>query len=1038
MSLSTPFIARPIGTTLLTIAVGLAGLIGYFVLPVSPLPQVDFPTIQVNANLPGASPDTMASSVATPLERQFGRIAGISEMTSTSQLGSTSITMQFDLNRNIDAAGRDVLAAINAARGQLPPNLPSNPWYRKTNPADAPILQLALTSDVLPKPQMYDLASSIIQQKIAQVPGVGQVFVGGGALPAVRIDVNPTVLNAYGFTLEDVRNFLATANTNQPKGFIVGAQQAWAVNTSDQLFKAAPYRPLVMAYRKSGTVRLSDIATVSDSVEDLRNAGYSNGKPAVLVIINRQPGANIIETVDAIKALLPTLRASIPPTINLAIVQDRTTTIRGSVNDVELTMAISIALVILVVFAFLRSVRSTLIPTVAVPVSLLGTFGVMYLFGYSLDNLSLMALTIATGFVVDDAIVVIENITRHLETGATPLAAALKGASEIGFTVVSISVSLVAVFIPILLMGGIVGRLFREFAVTLSTAIFVSMLVSLTATPMMCAKLLKSHDQERHGRMYRASEYAFDRILAGYAAALRWVLRHQLAVLGVALVTMAATVYLYVLIPKGFFPQQDVGRLSGTIVADQDTSFQAMERRVKQFSDAVRSDPAVDGVMVYVGGGMGGGSPVNTARMNVNLKDPSVRKLNVDQVIARLRGKLSRIAGATLYLQADQDLRVGGRRSNAQYQFTLQGDSAKALNDWAPQVFAKLRTLPMLADVNSDQQTHGLQASLVIDRDTASRMGVTSKAIDDTLYDAFGQRFVSTMFTQLNQYHVVLEVEPRYWDNPSGLHDIFVNGGKGAEVPLSAMTRYAANTGALQVNHQGQFPSVTISFNLPPGVALGDAVNAIDVAEREIGLPPGIRGSFAGTAQAYQDSLASEPILIAAALITVYIVLGVLYESCIHPITILSTLPSAGVGALVALMVFHTELSVIALIGIILLVGIVKKNAIMMIDFALEAERRDGLAPAEAIYRACLLRFRPITMTTMAAMLGGLPLALGGGMGSEMRRPLGIAIVGGLLFSQMLTLFTTPVVYLYLDRLRRWRESVSLPWQRAVRGSATS
>ena len=1039
MSLSTPFIARPIGTTLLTIALGLAGLIGYFVLPVSSLPQVDFPTIQVNATLPGASPDTMASSVATPLERQFGRIAGVSEMTSTSQLGSTSITMQFDLNRNIDAAGRDVLASINAARGQLPQNLPSNPWYRKTNPADAPILQLALTSDVVEKPRMYDLASSIIQQKIAQVPGVGQVFVGGGALPAVRVDVNPTVLNAYGLTLEDIRGYLGTANTNQPKGFIAGTAQTWAVNTSDQLFKAAPYRSLVLGFHRGGALRLSDIATVSDSVEDVRNAGYSNSKPAVLVIINRQPGANIIHTVDAIKALFPTLRASIPPTINLTIVQDRTTTIRGSVRDVELTMGISITLVILVVFIFLRSVRSTLIPTVAVPVSLLGTCGIMYLFGYSLDNLSLMALTIATGFVVDDAIVVIENITRHLEAGARPVEAALRGASEIGFTVVSISMSLVAVFIPILLMGGIVGRLFREFAVTLATAIFVSMFVSLTATPMMCATLLKSHDEERHGWLYRASERAFDRILAGYGAALRWVLRHQAATLAVAIATMAATIYLYVRIPKGFFPQQDVGRLSGTIVADQDTSFQAMERRVKQFSDVVQADPAVEGVMVYLGGGMGGGSPINTARMNVNLKDLQIRKLDVDQVIARLRGKLGRLPGATLYFQADQDLRIGGRRANAQYQYTLQGDNVKTLNDWAPQVYAKLRTLPDLADVNSDQQTHGLQASLVIDRDTASRLGVTSKAIDDTLYDAFGQRFVSTMFTQLNQYHVVLETEPRYWDSPDGLRSVYVKSASGTEIPLSAITHYEPTTGALQVNHQGQFPSVTISFNLPAGVALGNAVTAIETAERDIGLPPGIRGSFAGTAQAYQDSLASEPILIAAALVTVYIVLGVLYESCIHPITILSTLPSAGVGALLALMAFHTDLSVIALIGIILLVGIVKKNAIMMIDFALEAERKDGKTPQEAIYHACLLRFRPITMTTMAAMLGGLPLAIGFGMGAELRRPLGIAIVGGLLFSQMLTLFTTPVVYLYLDRLRiSWRSFRGRRRPRTVRWSSAT
>jgi multidrug efflux pump len=1021
VSLSAPFIARPIGTTLLTIAVGLAGVIAYLFLPVSALPQVDFPTIQVNAALPGASPDTMASSVATPLERQFGRIAGITEMTSTSQLGSTQITMQFDLNRNIDAAGRDVLAAINAARGQLPPNLPSNPSYKKTNPADSPILLLSMTSDVVEKPTIYDLASSIVQQKIAQVPGVGQVNVGGGALPAVRVDVNPTALSSYGLGLDDVRNFLGTANTVEPKGVITGASQAWTLNTSDQLFNAAPYRSLVLSYRNGAALHLSDIARVFDSVEDVRNAGYANSKPAVLLFINRQPGANIIETVDRIKALLPSIRASIPPTVHLDILQDRTTTIRASVRDVELTMLISIALVILVVFAFLRSVPSTLIPSIAVPVSLLGTFGIMYLFGYSLDNLSLMALTIATGFVVDDAIVVVENITRHLELGAPPLEAAMAGAKEIGFTVVSISISLVAVFIPILLMGGIVGRLFREFAVTLSAAIFVSMLVSLTTTPMMCALLLKSHDEERHGAIYRANECAFDWILARYATALSWVLRRQPLTLATALLATAATIYLYVLIPKGFFPQQDVGRLQGTIIADQDTSFQAMNQHLIHFIDVLRQDPAVDTVLAFVGGGGGGGAPLNNARMNVNLTSLSERKLSVDQVMARLRGKLAQIPGATLYFQADQDLRIGGRRSNAQYQYTLQADSIKALNDWAPQVFNKLRTLPDIVDVNSDQQTQGLQATLVIDRETASRLGITPQTIDDTLYDAFGQRFVSTIFTALNQYHVVLEVDPKFWQNPDSLKYIFVRARGGSEVPLSAFTHYVADTGPLQVNHQGQSPAVTISFNLPPGAALGPAVNAIEAAERDIGLPPGIHGSFAGTAQAYQDSLASEPILIAAALITVYIVLGVLYESCIHPITILSTLPSAGVGALVALMLFHTDLSVIALIGIILLVGIVKKNAIMMIDFALAAQRNEGKSPEEAIYQACLQRFRPITMTTMAALLGGLPLAIGFGMGSELRRPLGIAIVGGLLFSQMLTLFTTPVVYLYLDRFRlRW------------------
>jgi multidrug efflux pump len=1025
VSISTPFISRPIATTLLTAAVALAGVIGYLMLPVAPLPQVDFPTVGVSAGLPGASPETMASSVATPLERQFGRIAGISEMTSTSSVGSTQITMQFDLNRNIDAAARDVQAAINSARGQLPANLPNNPTYRKVNPADAPVLQLAMTSDVIPKPKVYDLASSIVQQKIAQVPGVGQVFVGGGALPAVRVDVNPTVLNTYGLDLEDLRTFLGAANANAPKGELGGPGRSWSLAATDQLFKAADYKPLVISFAKGGALRLGDVADVQDSVEDLRNAGFANGKPAVLLIIFRQPGANIIDTVDRIKALLPSLRASLPPTITMSVVMDRTTTIRASVRDVEITMGISILLVILVVFIFLRSVRSTLIPAVAVPVSLLGTFGVMYLLGYSLDNLSLMALTIATGFVVDDAIVVIENITRHLEAGVKPLEAALRGAKEIGFTVVSISLSLVAVFIPILLMGGIVGRLFREFAVTLSVAIFVSMVISLTTTAMMCAKLLKSHDSEKHGRIYRANQRAFDWILGQYERSLGWVLRHQTLTLTVALVTMGATIYLYVLIPKGFFPQQDVGRLSGTIVADQDTSFQAMSRRVSEFVGVVMHDPAVESVVAYVGAG-GGASALNTARMNVGLKDLGVRTLSADEVIARLRRKLSGQPGATLYFQADQDLRVGGRRSNAQYQYTLQGDNTTDLDHWAPQVYNALRTLPELADVNSDQQMHGLQASLVIDRSTASRLGITSQTIDDTLYDAFGQRFVSTMYTPLNQYHVVLEVAPTFWQNPDGLRYIFARSSNGGQVPLSAFTHYAADTAPLAINHQGQFPSVTLSFNLPPGVALGDAVTAIENAERSIGLPPDIHGSFAGTAQAYQASLASEPLLIAAALITVYIVLGVLYESYIHPITILSTLPSAGVGALVALLLCHTELTVIALIGIILLVGIVKKNAIMMIDFALEAERTEGKSPEAAIFQACLLRFRPITMTTMAALLGGLPLAIGLGTGSELRRPLGIAIVGGLLFSQLLTLYTTPVVYLYLDRFRIRHEA----WRR--------
>jgi multidrug efflux pump len=1017
MSISAPFIHRPIGTTLLTVAVGLAGAIGYLFLPVSPLPEVAFPTIQVSANLPGGSPETMASSVATPLERQFGRIAGLTEMTSASSLGTSQITMQFDLNRNIDAAARDVQAAINAARGQLPGNLPSNPTYKKVNPADSPIMMLALTSDLVDKAHMYDLASSILQQKIAQVRGVGQVVVGGGALPAVRVDINPTVLNSYGLGLEDVRSFLGTANANNPKGALTTGSQSWFIGATDQLLKAKDYQRLVVHFANGAATQLSDVATVTDAVEDVRTGGIVNGKPAVLVIVSRQPGANIIDTVDRIYDLMPSLQASLPPTIKFTVMQDRTTTIRASVRDVEITMGISIVLVILVVFVFLRSVRSTLIPTIAVPISLIGTFAIMYLLGYTLDNLSLMALTIATGFVVDDAIVVIENISRHLEQGMPPFEAALLGAREIGFTVVSISLSLVGVFIPILLMGGIVGRLFREFAVTLSVAIFVSLIVSLTATPMMCARLLKAHDREKHGRIYLANERAFNWVLGHYERSLRWILGHQPLTLAVTLATMAATLYLYVLVPKGFFPQQDTGRLTGSIVADQDTSFQSMNLLVGRFVQIVQQDAAVEAVQAYVGGG-GGGATINNARMFVNLKPLDQRRLDADHVIARLRGKLNGIPGGTLYLQAVQDLRIGGRNSAAQYQYTLQGDDVKELNDWAPQVYNKLRRLPQLADVNSDQQTHGLQASLVIDRETASRLGISSQLIDDTLYDAFGQRQVSTMYTPLNQYHVVMEVDPQFWQDPESLRYIYVRTSSGGQVPLSAFTHYAPATAPLAVNHQGQFPSVTVSFNLPTGVALGDAVTAIEDGEREIGLPSGIHGSFQGTAQAYQASLASEPILIAAALVTVYIVLGVLYESYIHPLTILSTLPSAGVGALLALMICHTDLSVIALIGIILLIGIVKKNAILMIDFALEAERNEGKSPEDAIFQACLLRFRPITMTTMAALLGGLPLAIGLGTGSELRRPLGIAIVGGLLFSQALTLYTTPVVYLYLDRLR--------------------
>jgi multidrug efflux pump len=1013
MNISAPFIERPIATTLLTVAIALAGSVGYFLLPVSPLPQVEFPTIQVSAGLPGASPETMASSVATPLERQFGRIAGLTEMTSSSQLGSTQVVLQFDLSRDIDGAARDVQAAINAARSQLPANLPGNPSYRKVNPADAPVMMLALTSDLVSRARMYDLASSVLQQRISQVDGVGQVFVGGGALPAVRVEANPTALNALGLGLDSLRAFLGSANANRPKGHLGTGDRSWSITSTDQLHSAAEYQPLVISYVNGGAVRLQDVADVVDSVEDVRTGGYANGKPAVLIIVSREPGANIIAAVDGIRALLPSLQASVPPTVTLSVLSDRTATIRASVHDVQITMLISITLVVFVVFVFLRSARHTLIPAVVVPVSLIGTLAVMYLLGYSLDNLSLMALTIATGFVVDDAIVVIENISRYLERGVQPLQAALEGSKEIGFTVISISLSLVAVFIPILLMSGIVGRLFREFAVTLSIAIIVSMVVSLTTTPMMCALLLKSRSTPRE-HVPGGGADVFDWIRSQYERSLAWVLRYRGATLVVTIATMFATGYLYIRIPKGFFPQQDTGAVTGSIQADQDTSFQAMQQRVSRFGDIVRSDPGVATVLAYVGGG----GTQNSSRMFVNLKPRGERDADATTIINRLRRKLAGVPGAVLYLQAAQDLRIGGRSSSAQYQYTIQSDDVAALNAWAPRLYDRLRKLPGLADVNSDLLTRGLQASLTIDRATASRLGITPQEIDSTLYDAFGQRQVSTTYTALNQYHVIMEAAPAFSQSPDGLQDIYVPASNGRQVPLAAFARYAPSTAPLAVHHQSQFPSVTISFNLAPGVALGDAVTAIGAAEQDMGLPASILGSFQGTAQAYQQSLASQPWLIAAALAAVYVVLGVLYESYIHPVTILSTLPSAGLGALLALMLCRTELTIIALVGIILLIGIVKKNAILMIDFALEAERVEGKRPEEAIFQACVLRFRPILMTTMAALFGALPLAIGFGTGAELRRPLGIAIVGGLLFSQVLTLYTTPVVYLYLDRLK--------------------